>query len=133
MGVQRKPKSVTYTNPVIRAENGVRMRLDVCRRFGAACGQEAADAFCRLQDPDMGIAQSFRVASNIGMTAVIEDGRVCEPDECDGFASITCGIPLTDRYVQEENLRNPEGFGGIGGQVDPNPGRVQDFGPLPQR
>lgn len=69
-------------------------RLDWCRRWGAECGQPAAQEYCRRRGYQ-GV-HSYNKAENIGAstpTQVISSGRVCRQPECDGFHSITCIYP----------------------------------------
>jgi hypothetical protein len=66
-------------------------RLDICLRWGEACGEPAADAFCVrngferasgfVPDPDIGARAP---------TKVLSTGQVCNESFCDGFQSITC-------------------------------------------
>ena len=69
-------------------------RLDYCTRAEQMdCGQSAADAFCFMKGYELG-ASNFRKANNIGKhgikTKCIEDGAMCEHEECDGFSFIQC-------------------------------------------
>lgn len=74
---------------VTPARNGY--RVDVCRTWGQGCGQEAANAYCRLQGFDS--AKAFEIDPRIGAktpTMTLGDRRVCDQAQCDGFKSITC-------------------------------------------
>jgi hypothetical protein len=69
-------------------------RLDVCRTWGQGCGQEAANAFCRVQGFES--AKTFEIDPKIGAktpTMTLGDRRVCDQAQCDGFKSITCTRP----------------------------------------
>jgi hypothetical protein len=77
---------------VTPAQNGY--RVDVCRTWGQGCGQEAANAFCRVQGFES--AKAFEVDPKIGAktpTMTLGDRRVCDQAQCDGFKSITCTRP----------------------------------------
>jgi hypothetical protein len=66
-------------------------RVDACRSWGQGCGKEAADAFCRLNTFES--AAAFEIDPHIGTktpTMTIEDKKVCNQPQCDGFKSITC-------------------------------------------
>ena len=66
-------------------------RVDACRSWGQGCGKEAADAFCRLNDFES--AAAFDIDPRIGAatpTMTIEDKKICNQPQCDGFKSITC-------------------------------------------
>ena len=66
-------------------------RVDACRSWGQGCGKEAADAFCRLNNFES--ASAFEIDPRIGSktpTMTIEDRKVCNQPQCDGFKSITC-------------------------------------------
>lgn len=84
----RRPRGVTYDSPMITAANGQNVMLDFCRDFGAACGKPAADAFCRQKGhPD---ASRFQISEDIGHTAIISTGALCDDPSCDGFSKIQC-------------------------------------------
>jgi hypothetical protein len=66
-------------------------RVDAYRSWGQGCGKEAADAFCRLNNFES--ASAFEIDPRIGAktpTMTIEDKKICNQPECDGFKSITC-------------------------------------------
>lgn len=66
-------------------------RVDACRTWGQGCGKEAADAFCRLNKFES--ASGFEIDPRIGAstpTMTIEDRKICNQPQCDGFKSITC-------------------------------------------
>ena len=66
-------------------------RVDACRSWGQGCGKEAADAFCRLNNFES--AAAFDIDPRIGAatpTMTIEDKKICNQPQCDGFKSITC-------------------------------------------
>ncbi len=66
-------------------------RVDACRSWGQGCGKEAADAFCRLNSFES--AAAFEIDPRIGTktpTMTIEDRKICNQPQCDGFKSITC-------------------------------------------
>jgi hypothetical protein len=73
----------TFPDPM----NGDR-RLDLCRVWGAECGQPAADAFCRQRG--LARADAWQPAPDIGATRTLGDGLACTAPYCDGFAAITC-------------------------------------------
>jgi PKD repeat protein len=69
-------------------------RVDLCLTWGTDCGQPAADAFCEAEGYAQ--AQSFTIDYGLGElspTSPIASTEVCDQAYCDGFASITCGIP----------------------------------------
>jgi FG-GAP-like repeat len=75
-------------------------RVDACRAWGQGCGKEAADAFCRLNSFES--AAAFEIDPHIGTktpTMTIEDRKVCNQPQCDGFKSITCtrAAPAPDK------------------------------------
>ncbi len=66
-------------------------RVDACRSWGQGCGKDAADAFCRLNNFES--AAAFDIDPHIGAktpTMTIEDRKICNQPQCDGFKSITC-------------------------------------------
>ncbi len=77
----------TFANPSVEG-----VRLDWCAHFGTACGQAAADLFCRQSG--FTNAQRFTIDPNIGRrgiaTLVFGDGRLCNGANCSGFRAITC-------------------------------------------
>lgn len=81
--------TVTYFSPELKVRTGDRIQLDWCREWAANCGQPAADAFCRV----MGRARalSFTPRSNVGLTAIVSDLRVCNAPACGGFERVECG------------------------------------------
>jgi len=83
-----RPRGVTYDSPMIVAANGQTVPLDFCRDFGSACGKPAADSFCRQKGhPD---ASRFQINEDIGHTAIISTGAICDDPSCDGFTKIQC-------------------------------------------
>ena len=75
-----------FFNPTIRD-----FRLDFCRNWGTACGQPAADLFCR----EMGFerAASWQPSGPVGtQTLVFGDGRLCSGRLCSSFSVIRCSI-----------------------------------------
>ena len=78
----------TYNSPMIVAGNGETVMLDFCREWGANCGKPAADAFCRSKGhADAGL---FQMSEDIGHTAIISSGAICNAPSCDGFVKIEC-------------------------------------------
>ena len=77
----------TFANPSVKG-----VRLDWCAHFGTACGQAAADLFCRQNG--FTSAARFAMDPNIGRrgiaTLVFGDGRLCNGPNCSGFRAITC-------------------------------------------
>jgi hypothetical protein len=66
-------------------------RLDWCRGWKDKCGKATADEFCQLNG--FAAALSFTPDPRIGgtePTRQIASGLVCDHDECDGFAEISC-------------------------------------------
>lgn len=67
-------------------------RVDWCKHWARDCGKPAADAFCQLRG--FGVARNFIKAENIGSaerpTRTIEDRRLCDSPNCDGFLRVTC-------------------------------------------
>ena len=79
---------VTYNSPMIVAANSQTVMLDFCREWGSACGKAAADAFCQKKGhPD---ASQFQISEDIGYTAIISTGAICDDPSCDGFTMIEC-------------------------------------------
>lgn len=95
-GVEPAPsprrRGITYNSPMIVAANGQTVMLDFCAEYGKACGMPAADAFCR-QKGHPG-ASRFQISEDIGHTAIIGSGALCDQPGCDGFTKIEC---LPDR------------------------------------
>ena len=77
----------TFANPSVKG-----VRLDWCAHFGTACGQPAADLFCRQNG--FTSAPRFAIDPNVGRrgiaTLVFGDGRLCNGANCSGFRAITC-------------------------------------------
>jgi hypothetical protein len=73
----------TFANPTWQGT-----RVDYCLHWGTACGQPAADEFCRRS----GFARSTAstLAQKVGPTLVLGDSQTCDGTRCDGFASISC-------------------------------------------
>lgn len=87
-----RPAGVTYNSPMIVAANGQIVMLDFCREYGSACGKPAADAYCRLKGhPD---ASRFQISEDIGHTAIISTGAICNEPHCDGFTKIQCNADI---------------------------------------
>jgi hypothetical protein len=79
---------LTYDSPMIVAANGQKLLLDFCREYGANCGKPAADAFCSQQG-HLG-ASRFQIGKDVGHTAIIGNGGICNNSTCDGFTKIQC-------------------------------------------
>jgi len=62
--------------------------LDWCLRPGADCGKPAADGFCSSRE--LGPAQGFTRADDVGKTLILGTKQVCNDPSCDGFAAIQC-------------------------------------------
>lgn len=62
--------------------------LDWCLRPGADCGKPAADGFCSSRE--LGPAQGFTRADDVGKTLILGTKQVCNDPSCDGFATIQC-------------------------------------------
>jgi hypothetical protein len=76
----------SFQSPVYRG-----YRLDWCLRWAEGCGQEAADAWCRLKGYQYAVR--FEIDEDIGgitPTKIIGTGQMCTEDFCDGFKSIEC-------------------------------------------
>jgi hypothetical protein len=86
------PRLVEFDNPRIEA-GGRLVGLDVCREWGANCGQAAATAFC--QQKGHGAAHSFKVTQDAPPTAIISTKQVCDAPGCDRINWIQCGPRLT--------------------------------------
>jgi hypothetical protein len=78
----------TYNSPMIVAANGETVMLDFCREWGSNCGKPAADAFC--QSKGHADAARFEMSEDIGHTAIITSGTICNAPSCDGFVKIEC-------------------------------------------
>ena len=82
-----------FANPTIKG-----MRLDICRNWGRACGQPAADLFCREVGFERAVFWQPAPPPAIGIrpinrqTLVFGDGRVCKGPNCTGFSVIRCAI-----------------------------------------
>lgn len=77
----------TYRNPMHQGH-----RLDYCRAFGQECGERVATQWCRSQGYEY--ASDWSIARDIGdvtPTIGLEEDTVCSGQQCDGFATITCG------------------------------------------
>lgn len=99
MTSEHSEKWVRFRNPGIEGEGGVSWRIDYCLRWGADCGQPAADAFCQLTYGPMPIASSFEILQDVGPTRILSTGEICEMPECDSFAEITCEAPRNESVV----------------------------------
>ena len=67
-------------------------RLDYCQAFGQVCGERVATLWCQGQGYEY--ASDWAIDRNIGdrlPTMTIDTDRVCRENQCDGFATITCG------------------------------------------
>ena len=62
--------------------------LDLCREWGANCGQPAADAFC--QQKGFARASSFRQENDSPPTYVISNNARCDQPMCDRIPEVTC-------------------------------------------
>lgn len=81
-----KAKTAHFDNPTYKG-----YRLDICRVWGAECGKEAADAFCRTKG--YAHAESWEIDHDIGHispTIIISSGQICNQNFCDGFKFIKC-------------------------------------------
>jgi hypothetical protein len=81
-----KPKTAHFDKPTYKG-----YRLDICRVWGAECGKEAADAFCRTKGYNR--ADSWEIDHDIGHispTIIISSGQICNQNFCDGFKFIKC-------------------------------------------
>ena len=67
-------------------------RLDYCKSSGLGCGERVATEWC--------VTQGYEYASDWGLergigalqpTISVDNSRVCEGNQCDGFTAITCG------------------------------------------
>jgi hypothetical protein len=67
-------------------------RLDYCKSSGSECGERVATEWC--------VTQGYEYASDWGLergigglqpTISVDNSRVCQGDQCDGFTAITCG------------------------------------------
>jgi hypothetical protein len=85
-------REVYYYHPMAQG-----IRLDWCYSWGADCGQQAADAWCRV----MGFRRALNLAIQTGVhpTRVISTGAVCDEAYCNGFAYITCSTHLASPLV----------------------------------
>jgi hypothetical protein len=66
-------------------------RLDWCYKFGAKCGDYAADKYCQTRGFDGQVDNE--IDEDIGEfteTKVLGTGQICDEDICDGFKYITC-------------------------------------------
>lgn len=77
----------TFSNPQHQG-----YRLDYCQTFGQVCGERVAAQWCRSQGYEH--ASDWAIDRDLGdqlPTMTLDDDRVCRGNQCDGFASITCG------------------------------------------
>jgi hypothetical protein len=65
-------------------------RVDWCLVFAFACGEYAANDFCRMQGYKE--ASSWEEDENIGDTVLLGSAANCQLAFCDGFESITCSV-----------------------------------------
>lgn len=83
-----------FENPrvIVRIAGERRRRhLDWCYGLGYGCGEQAADAYCRLRGFDH--AKDYRMRPKVPYgTATIGTGQFCQPPfmTCDSFSHITC-------------------------------------------
>lgn len=92
----RRPTSTTSTTLVQQPTKFLDPQvgpygLAWCRYYWGACGQAAADAFCRTKRFSRAI--DFARAPDIGGRApvvTIDDGIICGWNACDGFKHVTC-------------------------------------------
>jgi hypothetical protein len=78
----------TFDNPG-GTSGGLNYGIDVCRYWGAYCGQPVADLFC--SNHGLGNATHFTFRLDTPPTWVIGDAKWCSFASCDRFGSITCG------------------------------------------
>ncbi|MCX7748198.1 MAG: hypothetical protein N2645_15130, partial [Clostridia bacterium] len=79
-------KTVYFEKPTYKG-----YRLDICRLWGAECGKEAADAFCRIKG--FTHSESWEIDHDIGHiypTIIISSEQICNQSFCDGFKFIKC-------------------------------------------
>ena len=78
----------TFNNPG-GLSGGHNYEIDICKFWGAYCGQPTADLFC--SNNHLGNATQFTFRLDTPPTWVIGDAKWCTFPGCDRFASITCG------------------------------------------
>jgi hypothetical protein len=103
-------------------------RVDACESWGQGCGQQAADAFCQLQQFER--ASEFRIDPRIGAatpTRTLKDQRVCDQPHCDGFKTITCVRPDSPPPSSVDPPVVPPGR-----RLPPRPGRAPSTPPPAQ-
>ena len=96
--------TVTINEPSFRGH-----RLDWCREWGKHCGRPAADRFCRYIGHERAVR--FSPANNIGRrypTRVINGGRICKKDYCDGFRQIQCRTRASTQSTSRPAKPNPQ-------------------------
>ena len=119
MTIETSANAVRYTRPTVRGENGVQLRLDLCREWGANCGEPAAAAFCQSMDATKPLTASFKRQFNVGPTAIISGREVCNDPGCDGFEFISCSAPRNESYdvrpsgVSVGDMQAPDETGAI--------------------
>ncbi|WP_293993809.1 hypothetical protein [Sphaerotilus sp.] len=102
------PPLVEFDNPRIDV-GGRQVGLDVCREWGANCGQAAANAFCQQQGHSA--AHSFKVTQDAPPTAIISTKQICDAPGCDRINWIQCGPRLTRPiHLSAETLMQLEGM-----------------------
>jgi hypothetical protein len=77
----------TFQNPVYQG-----YRLDYCKASGRDCGERVATAWCATQGFEY--ASDWGIDRDIGTlqpTLRLDNGDLCDHEQCDGFAAITCG------------------------------------------
>ncbi len=108
------PREVEYLRPTI-VRGGRKLRLDWCFFWEQRCGQEAADAFCRLRGHEraLELAQDPSIGCNLEPTAIIGQADVFCPGKspghrCDGFERIVCGRKEDRPAVEPEGSHADE-------------------------
>ncbi|MBL8559036.1 MAG: hypothetical protein JNM47_09970 [Hyphomonadaceae bacterium] len=101
--VTGQQQTTRFTSPTYNC-GGEIVRADWCARWGADCGQPAAQAFCTSRNFRM--ATHFEAMPGAGRTWVPRDRRICDGPGCTSFRSITCSNSpaLTDTYVRTKRL-----------------------------
>ena len=82
-------------------------RLDWCFKWGASCGQPAADYFCMRKQYTA--ALDFAADPNIGATEptmVISGRQVCDQSNCTGFQYITCYGKIPENRIYKNPAWN---------------------------
>ena len=77
----------TFRNPAFEG-----YRLDYCKASGSECGERVATEWC--VDRGYDYASDWGLDRDIGLlqpTINLDDGKICQGAQCDGFTAITCG------------------------------------------